>query len=208
MAVALLALAIACGGTATASVLITRSSQVATGAINSGDLADGRAVNVRDLTPAARRVLTGSAGAPGPEGPPGAQGPLGARGEPGPRGLEGPRGPRGEAKAFAHVPATVPASGAPGPRSRGVNAIRQVRGLLGPVVCFDLEEPAINAVATVDFASAVFDVGDLRQVAVALPTTEGGAALIFTDCPAAVRDAAAYFLAEDGRGTAFFIAFN
>lgn len=212
MAVALLALVIALGGTAAAAtVLIKRSSQVATGAINSGDLADDRGVSLRDLTPATRRAITAPAGgAPGAEGSRGPQGPVGAKGEPGPQGADGPRGPRGEALAFAHVPAQIPATGRPTEgTSKGVTAIQRIdHPEFGHVYCFDLEAPAVNAVASQDFASAI-DQGFAYTVYVAMPSTQLGFARITSDCPAEARDAAAYLNdAGETLGTAFFIVFN
>ena len=68
LVVAIIALVVATAGTATAAgVLITRSSQVARGAINSGDLANDKAVNLGDLTPAARLALQNDAGPTGPQ---------------------------------------------------------------------------------------------------------------------------------------------
>ena len=97
LVVAIIALVVASAGTATAAgVLIKRSSQVARGAINSGDLANDKAVNLGDLTPAARLALQNDAGPTGPQGERGQQGPPGARGElrPARRG-RGARGPAG-----------------------------------------------------------------------------------------------------------------
>jgi hypothetical protein len=76
--VSIIALVIASAGTAVAAtVLIKSSKQVAKGAINSGDLADRKAVNVVDLTSAARRALSAKAG---PAGPAGAKGDTGSPG--------------------------------------------------------------------------------------------------------------------------------
>jgi len=210
MAVALLALVIALSGTAAAAtVLIKRSSQVATGAINSGDLADDRGVSLRDLTPATRRAITAPAGgASGAEGPRGPQGPVGAKGEPGPQGAGGPRG---EALAFAHVPTEVGASGTPTEgASKGVNEVRQVPNESWRVYCFDLEVAAVNAVASVDFASAIISGELVREVYVAMPSTDAGSAVIAVDCPAGLRDAAVYFYDQDDPqvGGAFFVVFN
>jgi hypothetical protein len=87
LVVSIIALVVACTGTATAATLLIRSSkQVANGAINSGDLANRKAVNVVDLTPAARRALGGKVGPAGANGLPGSTGPVGPRGETGPTG--------------------------------------------------------------------------------------------------------------------------
>ena len=94
MIVALLALFVALSGTAVAAKsLITKSSQIKNGVIESSDLRDGRGVNVRDITPAARRALRGAAGAAGALGP---AGPAGAQGAPGSAGEAGPAGPKGD----------------------------------------------------------------------------------------------------------------
>ncbi len=86
LVVSLIALVVASAGTATAAgVLIRSSRQVAKGAINSGDLANRKAVNLIDLTPAARAALSGKvgpAGAPGGPGPKGEKGDKGAPGSP------------------------------------------------------------------------------------------------------------------------------
>jgi hypothetical protein len=82
--VSIIALVVASAGTATAaSVLIKSSKQVAKGSINSSDLANRKAVNVADLTPAARSALLGKAGPTGPSGAPGPAGPKGDNGDKG-----------------------------------------------------------------------------------------------------------------------------
>jgi hypothetical protein len=87
LVVSIIALVVACTGTATAAtMLIGSSKQVAKGAINSGDLANRKAVNVVDLTPAARSALSGKVGPAGANGVPGPGGPAGTRGETGPTG--------------------------------------------------------------------------------------------------------------------------
>jgi hypothetical protein len=87
LVVSIIALVVACTGTATAATVLIRSSkQVAKGAINSGDLANRKAVNVVDLTPAARSALSGKVGPAGANGVPGSAGAAGPRGETGPTG--------------------------------------------------------------------------------------------------------------------------
>jgi hypothetical protein len=93
MGVALVALVLALGGTATAaSTIITSSSQIKNGVIEPAD-----------LSKKARTALRGKVGAPGPAGPqgePGIAGAPGERGVPGPpgdRGVPGPQGERGPA---------------------------------------------------------------------------------------------------------------
>ncbi len=91
LVVSIIALVIACAGTATAaSVLIRSSKQVAKGSINSSDLANGKGVKVADLTPAARAALSGKVGPAGANGLPGPAGPAGAKGETGPSGSVAP----------------------------------------------------------------------------------------------------------------------
>src|SRR4051812_39996829 len=146
MIVALLALVVACGGTATAaSVMIRSSNQVATGSINSGDLANGRGVDIADLTANARRDLTPLPGPAGAQGPQGNQGPQGARGEQGP---EGRPGQDGSAVAFAHVLAdgTLDRN-----NSKGVKSTSKRNTFGYSVYCFDLEPGVKNAVASTDF---------------------------------------------------------
>lgn len=99
---ATVALFVALGGGvfAASGVLIKNSKQVGKGAINSGDLADAKGVNVVDLTLAARKALTGSVGPAGP------QGPKGDTGASGPRGDTGASGPKGDTGAPG-APATA-----------------------------------------------------------------------------------------------------
>jgi hypothetical protein len=77
MVVAVCAVVLSSGGSALAAkTLVTSSSQVAKGAINSGDVADGT-LRPADLSPAARAATTGPAG---PQGPAGERGPAGGVG--------------------------------------------------------------------------------------------------------------------------------
>jgi hypothetical protein len=89
MVVAVIALVVALSGSAVAATLITRSSQIRNGVITSADLANGRAVDTRDMTPAARRALTGASGRQGAAGPAGPAGPTGATGPAGATGATG-----------------------------------------------------------------------------------------------------------------------
>ncbi len=90
MVVALVALGVALGGTATAGTLIS-GQQVRDGSITGADVRNG-SLTSRDFAPAVRRamasstaarkepqivVLAGSPGPPGPQGPAGVQGPEG-----------------------------------------------------------------------------------------------------------------------------------
>jgi hypothetical protein len=92
MIVAVIALVVALSGTAVAArTLVTSSGQIRNGIVTSADLKNNT-VAPRDLSRAARRALTGAAGATGPAGPqgvPGPQGPAGADGATGPKGDTG-----------------------------------------------------------------------------------------------------------------------
>jgi Collagen triple helix repeat (20 copies) len=204
MVVAIVALIVATAGSATAAgVLIKRSSQVAKGAINSGDLANDKGVNLADLTPAARLALTAQAGAPGPEGARGPQGPAGARGEQGVRGPEGPRGPRGTSVAHAYVRADGSFDAG---ISRGVNATSFQAANL--VYCFDLDPAAANAVGSLDFADlAVRGSTGVEFLYPMLPITPPALEIITDWCPEGQRDAAVVVNSATGRG-AFWVAFN
>jgi hypothetical protein len=95
-AVALLALFVALSGSAVAAgALITKSSQIKAGTVNSGDIKN-RTVKVKDLSKKARATLTG---AQGPKGDTGAQGLQGLQGPKGDPGLQGPQGERGPSDA-------------------------------------------------------------------------------------------------------------
>jgi hypothetical protein len=183
MAVALCALVVASAGTATAaSVMIRNSGQVAAGAINSGDLENGKAVALDDLTASARRALQGQIGPTGPEGARGPQGAAGARGPQGEKGETGAPGKDaapGTALGFVHVNADGSFQDAP---SRGVNALLP---LGGGIYCFELSVTPESAVATIDLADANF--GD--DVTVSLPLTDSARMFIESVCPAGVRDA-------------------
>ena len=183
LVVAIIALVVASAGTATAAgVLIKRSSQVARGAINSGDLANDKAVNLGDLTPAARLALQNDAGPTGPQGERGLQGPPGARGELGPRGAkgdEGARGPAGQdgvAKAYAYVNADGSLLDG---YSKGVNASVLNDG----TYCFETDVPALNAVGSVDFTYALIEDQLRANVQPIIPAHSNGAAVISALCP-------------------------
>jgi hypothetical protein len=184
LVVAIVALVVASAGSATAaSVLITGSSQVERGSINSGDLANGRGVNVADLSAQAKKALSPKPGPQGPEGERGGQGPAGARGEVGPPGQPGADG---TARAFAYVNADGTLDQG---NSKGVNSVsRPAQG----IYCFDLAAAARNVVASADVSSAPDD-GTLPVGTVphpSLPTTVTGQVRILTDCPtASERDA-------------------
>lgn len=209
LVVAIIALVVASAGTATAArVLIRNSSQVATGSINSSDLANGKGVSLADLTPRTRFQLTGEPGPLGPEGERGGQGPGGPRGG---EGAPGTKGADGSAIAFAYVRAdgTLEAS-----VSKGVNSVARSTTLptLG-VYCFDLGPSPKNAVATVDFMTTTTGVETIYP---ALPgTASGGSSFIGNNCPAPQQDAAVVIAnvlgstaEEQNPPRGFWIAFN
>lgn len=200
----------ACAGTATAaSVLIRNSSQVATGSINSSDLANRKGVSIADLTPRTRFQLLGQQGTAGPEGERGPQGPAGPRGG---AGTPGVKGADGSAIAFAYVNP----DGTLGQAStaKGVNSVARSPSFpnLG-IYCLDLGPAAQNAVASVDFMTTTSSVETVYPV---LPgTPSGGSTFIANFCPAAQQDAAVVIAnvlgnTEEERNPprGFWIAFN
>jgi hypothetical protein len=214
LVVAIIALVVATAGSATAAtVLIKRSSQVARGAINSGDLANDRAVNLVDLTPATRLALQNEGGPAGPQGERGPQGPAGARGDRGPRGEDGPRGPQGEpgadgadGAALAH--AYVTAEGAvPESLQKGVNASELTFSEDGfAMYCFDLAVPVENAVASIDYGD-IRTGGFVGYVYPLLPYSEGAAAEL-ANCEMTDPDAAAVVVTNSGNLVSLWITFN
>jgi hypothetical protein len=209
MVVALLALVIACAGSAfAAGALITSSRQIKTGAVNSGDLADGRGVSLSDLTPGARRSLTAQAG---PQGATGSPGERGEQGPAGPRGFQGEPGmPGADGSAFAY--AFVKLDGTLGDQKGGVSVQTGAMGTPG-VYCFDLAKGARNVVASIDVSNLDYR-ADL-EVLVTLPTTADGQFNIQHQCDVGHWDALARVVRPDpSTGTAisdtadFWIAFN
>lgn len=99
MVVALVALFVALGGTATAAGVLVTSRQI-----------KDRTIQVRDLNPAAVRALRGATGPQGPEGPPGPAGPQGPQGHQGPAGAAGPPGSTA-ASVYARTLDSVAAAG-------------------------------------------------------------------------------------------------
>lgn len=216
LVVAIIALVVATAGTATAaSVLIKRSSQVARGAINSGDLANDRGVTLNDLTPATRLALQNDAGPAGPQGERGIQGPPGAAGDRGPRGEDGPRGPQGEdgeegrpgADGTALAYAYVSSAGNPS-HTKGINAIQTADSDSGlPMVCFDLAVEIENAVGSIDFGDLDVGGGSVGFVYPLLPYSDGAADEL-ANCDEANRDAAAIVVNNGNRIAGFWITFN
>lgn len=210
MVVAIIALVVACAGTATAAgVLITSSDQVAPGSIDSEDLRNARAVSLKDLTSRARFQLRGE---PGPQGPEGLRGEQGSPGPPGLTGPAGKDGADGSALAFAYVNADGTLDET---RSKGVASVATPFAGVG-FYCFDLVPSPRNAVGSIDFASAPIE--GIEAVYPLLPETPAGSASVFIaqNCPAAQQDAAAVVAAHnDGDSPdktfpqySFFIAFN
>jgi hypothetical protein len=216
LVVAIVAFVVACAGTATAArVLIRDSSEVARGAINSGDLANGKGVNLRDLTPRTRVELRGSRGPEGDQGSRGAQGPQG------PRGLQGEPGADGEdgsAIAFAYVNADGSLDDS---KSKGVASVAisptfpDTSGDNG-VYCFDLLPAARNAVASLDFTSLLSSGGSgLETIYPVMPGNASGSssAFIASNCPGAQQDAAVVVVNAASSSDffpqqAFWISFN
>jgi hypothetical protein len=212
LVVAIIALVVACAGTATAAgVLIRSSSQIRAGSINSGDLRDRHGVSLADLTPRTRFRLglgKSSQGAQGPRGPQGPAGPRGAAGSPGANGAAG------SAIAFAHV---NPDGTLDDAKSKQVVSVAMVPPATGAqrVYCFDLVPGSVsNAVATIDYATTGSGV---ETVYALLPGTADGASslLLASRCPAAQQDAGIVIV--DVLGTTpetlwptrgFFVAFN
>lgn len=203
MVVAIVALVIGCAGTATAaSVMIRNSRQIKTGAVNSGDLADGRGVSLEDLTPATRLALapqTGPAGPAGPAGERGEQGPAGARGT---QGEQGSPGANGAALAYAFVAA-----------NGHLGDSRGVVGVQHPApgrYCFDLNQAARNVVGTMDPSAPAKD-----NPFPALPTTPSGQAYVTGNCDSSHQDAIVFTTYYDAAANmshqedaAFWVAFN
>ncbi len=108
MIVALIALAVALGGTAWAAATLT-GAHIKNGTLTGVDIKDSSltgldvrngSLGVVDLSLAARRALKGATGAPGATGPIGPQGPAGTNGTP---GGTGPAGANGTARMVAVV---------------------------------------------------------------------------------------------------------
>lgn len=101
MVVALVALAVALGGTGYAAITLPRNSvgpdQIRRNAVRSAEIKN-RSVRLADLHRTAR-----IAGPQGPAGPQGAPGAAGAAGEPGPKGDKGDTGAPGSAVAYARI---------------------------------------------------------------------------------------------------------
>ena len=103
LVVALLALVVACSGTAVAGIGLARNSvgtkHLKNSAVTAKKVKDGT-LTQQDF--AAGTLLQGPAGAPGPQGPTGTQGAPGAQGAPGPQGPPGaPGSARGRIMVFA-----------------------------------------------------------------------------------------------------------
>jgi hypothetical protein len=96
--ISLLALFVALGGTAYAAVKIT-GKEVVNNSLTGADIKNG-SISAADLSAAAKKTLTGKAGATGANGAPGA---TGATGAPGQNGAPGSNGTNGSAVAYGGV---------------------------------------------------------------------------------------------------------
>jgi hypothetical protein len=97
LVVAVLALVVALGGTATAASGLITGRQIAPSTVT-GRNVKNHSLTASDLAPGTvRRGAPGRTGATGPAGPTGAQGAPGAAGAPGATGPAGPAGPEGPA---------------------------------------------------------------------------------------------------------------
>ncbi len=102
--IALLALFIALGGTATATIVIKSSKQLGKNVVTSSKIKNKsiRSSDIRDGTISSKKLrrstlnALGTNAVSGPSGAAGPQGLPGADGIPGPQGREGPRGPKGD----------------------------------------------------------------------------------------------------------------
>jgi hypothetical protein len=148
MVVACLGVVLACGGSATAGVLIT-GAQIADGTITSADVRNG-SLTARDLQHGlldAAKGQRGLAGADGPQGPQGPVGATGARGPQGPQGAQGPagqtgqQGPPGAAIAYAHI---LGDGSTDALRSKGMTVRHPATGLYCLVVDGDVHNLAAN----------------------------------------------------------------
>lgn len=97
MVLALVALFVALGGSATAALVVT-GQVIKNGTVTGDDLKDGT-LGKKKLSKRALRALRGSTGPPGAQGPVGAQGDQGPKGDQGLQGQQGDTGPRGPALA-------------------------------------------------------------------------------------------------------------
>jgi hypothetical protein len=127
MLVAILALVVATGGTATAAVVIT-GKQIKNSSIS------GKDVKNKSLTPTDFRGTVR-----------GAEGPQGAQGALGPQGPRGDTGAAGSAAAYGSVSAAGALSD-----SKGINSVT----LNGGIFCIDAAVPVNNIVGTMDFDNA------------------------------------------------------
>lgn len=146
LVVAILAVVLACTGTATAAkFVISSGSQVKDGVLTGKDVKD-RSITAKDLAPgtlstvsgAADSKLRGAAGAPGAKGEagaPGAKGEAGAPGASGAKGDAGAAGPQGEAgaKGADGDRGATGATGAQGPQGpQGERGPQGPAGATGP----------------------------------------------------------------------------
>ena len=134
-----LAVVLACAGSATAGALIT-GAQVRDSSLTGADGRDG-SLTARELS----RRAASSATRRGPRGPRGRRGPRGPEGPPGRTGDTGPQGPPGSALAFAHVYADGTLDEG---RSQGVG--RVTHPATGTYCFYDVVGIQRSAMATLD----------------------------------------------------------
>src|SRR5436190_12874089 len=120
LAISLVALFVALGGTGYAAVRLVPRNSVGSAQVRNGSL------QKVDLSKKAVAALKGKAGRRGLQGPPGAAGPAGAQGAGGPAGALGAQGPQGAQGA----PGAEGAQGAAG--AQGLQGVAGATGPAGP----------------------------------------------------------------------------
>ena len=175
--VSIVALVVACTGTAVAVKTMITSAQIQNGTIK-----------LRDLSPAARKALLKDIGPTGPAGPKGATGAKGAAGSKGAKGATGPTGATGAAGTSVFDGGSIP-SGATIRGAWGGRYITAVEGsqqnsyLLS--VSFPLPAPVALTDSNVQFgASTAGPVGDADPAcngSVANPTAPAGKVCIYVN---------------------------
>src|SRR3954453_3381567 len=123
LAISLVALFVALGGTGYAAVRLVPRNSVGSAQVKNGSL------QKVDLSKKAVAALKGKAGGDGSQGPPGAAGPTGAQGAGGPGGALGAQGPAG-AQGAQGAPGAEGAQGAAG--AQGLQGVAGATGPAGP----------------------------------------------------------------------------
>jgi hypothetical protein len=99
MLVAMIAVVLACGGTATAAKKLLGSADIKNNSLTTSDVKNGT-LGTTDLSAAAKKSLKGNAGAKGATGAAGTAGAPGAKGDQGAQGIQGVQGPIGPSNVF------------------------------------------------------------------------------------------------------------